>query len=111
MKSGTVYLINEESTNNYKIGITTAKKVEDRIKQLQTGSSNKLVLVHKFESDFLNKLETTLHSMFSSKRKEGEWFEFTEKDVENYKDRIKITEDKFKFLSENNSYFKKIHNL
>lgn len=46
-----VYLITEENDNgNYKIG-STRKNINERLKELQTGNSNKLVISKYFECD------------------------------------------------------------
>lgn len=69
-----VYLIKSEETDRYKIGIS--KNPAKRLKQLQTGNSEKLVLINKYETSLFNKIETTLHNRYSYLKKEGEWFEF-----------------------------------
>lgn len=48
---GFVYLIGEMNNNGrYKIGSTRAKKVEKRLKQLQTGNASELYIKEAFET-------------------------------------------------------------
>ena len=42
---GYVYLLKEDGDNvMYKIGVTKSPKIEDRIKKLQTGNGNRIIL-------------------------------------------------------------------
>ena len=69
-----VYLI-RGNDGKYKIGI--AKKPPQRIKQLQTGNSDKLTIIETYESENASKIETTLHNHYSHLRNEGEWFDLS----------------------------------
>ena len=103
---GYVYLIGEIGNDNrYKIGSTKAKKVETRLKQLQTGNSSELYLKESFETEHPFKLEKMLHNHFKSSNLIGEWFELSEDDIKGFRD---ICEDKSKIiesLKENPFYF------
>ena len=58
--TGYVYLINEVDTNNYKIGISKNPANEGRIKNLQTGNHNELVIVYGNDTtlvDYLNSFD------------------------------------------------------
>jgi len=77
---GYVYLLNASNTNHYKIGVTK-KDVNKRVKQLQTGNANEIIVINQYESDNYNKLEGWMHRKFSSRRVEGEWFELSDDDV------------------------------
>lgn len=70
-----VYLINEEGTENYKIGVTK-KDINKRIKELQTGNGSRLILSSYFVSDKPYKLESMLHRKYEDRKAEGEWFYF-----------------------------------
>lgn len=84
-KSGWIYLIKENGDDAlYKIGVTRAKMPESRLKKLQTGNGNKLILVEKFLSSKPFKLETMLHNKFQFNREEGEWFLLSQEDVDNF---------------------------
>jgi hypothetical protein len=67
-----IYLIGTEVKQ--KIGFS--KNIYKRIKQLQTGSPEKLVLHHYIEvpDEFVKKLEKIIHHELAHKRERGEWF-------------------------------------
>ena len=72
---GYVYLLKEDGDNvMYKIGVTKSPKIEDRIKKLQTGNGNRIVLIDCFLTNKPFKLEKMLHTKYSTSREEGEWF-------------------------------------
>ena len=87
MEKGTVYLLTEwgSSPERFKIGITKGS-VEDRLKQLQTGSSNEIVMLMKYESYNYLKIEKFLHKKYSKYSTDGgqEWFELPSTDVSNF---------------------------
>ena len=103
---GYVYLIGETNNNGrYKIGSTRAKKVDKRLKQLQTGNSSELYIKEAFETEHPFKLEKMLHNHFKYKNLNGEWFELSEADTEAFKG---ICEEKMKIidsLKDNPFYF------
>jgi hypothetical protein len=69
-----VYLI-RGNDSNYKIGI--AKNPKQRLKQLQTGNSDKLTLVETYQSEHASKIERALHNWYGFARNEGEWFDLS----------------------------------
>ena len=82
---GFVYLIGEENGNGrYKIGSTRKHKIEDRLKQLQTGNSEKLFIKSYYHTDYPFKLEKMLHFKYRVNREEGEWFLLDKKEVDNF---------------------------
>ena len=68
-----IYVIQEEVSKAFKIGIS--KNPQVRLKQLQTGNSSKLSLIYttKAESRFKDELE--LHKLFEEYKLQGEWFQ------------------------------------
>ena len=71
-----IYILNQRGTTLYKIGRTNSK-IEERIKQLQTGSP--FVLDLSFQLDFKGTdslLEKTIHRRYSYLKTKGEWFDF-----------------------------------
>ncbi len=83
---GYVYLIGEENNEGaYKIGSTRAKDVNKRLKQLQTGNSSPLNLVHAYETEHPFRLEQMLHNHFKCSNLIGEWFELSETDIGQFK--------------------------
>lgn len=75
MAVGYVYLMT--NGKDYKIGLTGSEP-KDRMKQLQTGSSEKISLTAYTICRDMNTLEAELHTLFSSRRKAGEWFALSE---------------------------------
>lgn len=65
-----IYFIKNIATSNIKIGFSDNPR--KRLKELQTGSAEKLVLIKTIEGD--QKLEGQLHELFSHCRLDGEWF-------------------------------------
>ena len=64
---GYVYLLKEDGDNvMYKIGVTKSPKIEDRIKKLQTGNGNRIVLIDYFLTNKPFKLEKMLHTKYST---------------------------------------------
>ena len=83
MSDGFVYFIQEEETGRIKIGFTE-KHPEGRLKDFQTGNSNKLILLGYIEGTYQD--ESNLHQKFSEERGNGEWFEFSTKLKEGIKE-------------------------
>lgn len=99
-----IYLINQVNTNKYKIGVTK-KDVNERLKQLQTGSSESLITIKEFKTNYGFKLETLLHRHYSCKKTIGEWFELTEQDLAMFIKTCETYEENFKLLEEHNTYY------
>ena len=95
--------IESDGTVSYKIGYTK-NSPEKRIKQLQTGSKNKIILVESFWSNYSTKLESTLHYVYREYRESGEWFDLPKKIVDKFKSICEGYEMNFKVLVENNTY-------
>ena len=70
-----IYLIKNTAESYYKIGV--AKTPQTRLSQLQTGNSDKLVIIEAYETDYAHKIERILHRNYSHLKKEGEWFNFS----------------------------------
>jgi|ERR1035437_338299 hypothetical protein len=100
-----VYLINKEGTDEYKIGIGV--NPEKRIKTLQTGNGETLILVNKFCSNFSTKIEVNLHKKYYSTHKHGEWFYLDNKDVNEFTSLCEKYEKSFSYLNQENCFFKK----
>lgn len=79
--TGYVYLINELNTNNYKIGISKNPASEGRVKNLQTGNHNELIIIYEIKSKCYTTLEKTLHRAYHHNHLRGEWFELLNPDV------------------------------
>ena len=75
---------NEKEKQIIKIG--SSFNVPQRLKQLQTSNGNKLELLNQFECKDAKLLEKKLHNYYKDFRIEGEWFEFSTNELENYYD-------------------------
>ena len=81
-----VYLIGENNdNNNYKIGVTKHKDINNRIAELQTGNSNELYIKDYYETKYPYKLEKMLHRYFFDKRILNEWFSLNSDDIKSFK--------------------------
>jgi hypothetical protein len=65
-----IYIIANAETDDLKIGYSTNPK--KRLKELQTGNANELLLMLQFKGTFED--EKKLHETFKHLRLEGEWF-------------------------------------
>mgnify|MGYP003636927210 FL=1 len=97
---GIVYLLRVDNGDEflYKIGITkyTAEK---RIKGgLQTGNGNEITVINTFETKYNNKIENSLHRMFGTNRKKGEWFNLDIETVKGFIDKCQTLHDNFIYL-------------
>jgi len=77
-KAGHVYLL--KAGPYYKIGISA--QVDERIKQLSVLPPFDIELIHAIYDTNMYALEKDLHERFAPKRKNGEWFELDDSDVE-----------------------------
>ena len=77
MKEGFVYLLVDYGSDpeRYKIGITTGR-IDKRIKSLQTGNPNEIVMLRYYQSIFYRQIEKTLHKKYDYVKTNGgnEWF-------------------------------------
>jgi hypothetical protein len=105
MEYGNLYLLNAWGTNKYKIGVTK-NNVEKRIKQLQTGCPDEIILINQYKSDVYRKIESWLHRKFKSKKVEGEWFILDDSDVINFITECVNAEKTIKLLLNENPFFK-----
>lgn len=101
---GYVYLITNDYCH-YKIGITT-KTIEKRIKQLQTGNSEKIFIVKHYYTEHHRQLEAWLHRKFNDKRLEGEWFELDDSIILDFENICKSIESTIHLLKEQNPFYK-----
>jgi len=103
---GTVYLMGEFVDNGrFKIGITK-NSVEKRIKELQTGNSNEIFLVNKYETDNYRKVEGMLHRKFGTSRAIGEWFDLTHEQVVSFTEEAEKADQLVSLLLRDNHFYK-----
>jgi hypothetical protein len=95
-----VYLLKSDTSGYYKIGVSNNSK--KRVKQLETGSSENIDIVHIFNSDLPFKLEKALHNFFISYKINREWYDLP---IDIHFDFIEICEKiekNLKLIIENN---------
>jgi len=75
-----VYVIHAESTESYKIGISTSPT--DRLKQIQANSPASLILLHSKEVSNARDVEIHIHTTYAVKRIHSEWFQLKQEEVQ-----------------------------
>jgi len=102
-----VYLLAEFCNNGgFKIGITK-RSIEKRIKEAQTGNSDEIILVNKYETENhkMRKIEGMLHRKFGMTRKRGEWFDLTHEQVVSFTDEAKKADEIVSLLLRENPFY------
>ena len=80
-KEGYLYLIKCENSNYYKLGISSIC-YKNRLSNLQSGCPYKLHMIHVVHSIDYKNIEKEIHLKFNKYRHFGEWFIFTNIEVE-----------------------------
>ena len=91
-----VYLISDLNNYTYKIGISS--NPEKRIKALQTGNDRTLKIVHKVLCQNYLEVERALHNQYNFLRVNGEWFELSDEDVNNFPESCNKIDENFKII-------------
>ena len=101
-----VYLICAEidGTKLHKIGYTR-RKIEERIKEFETGNASDIYIVDSFTSKWGSKIEARLHDLFKIKKIRGEWFLLNDDDILKFKKQCEIFHNNFEFISTHNTYY------
>lgn len=107
---GYVYLlleVDKDGFERHKIGITK-NSVEKRLAQLQTGNSNKISILHVYQSTNYKKIEKWLHNEFIPKKTEAEneWFTLDDDDVIGFNILCNKADKTINFLKETNHFYK-----
>jgi hypothetical protein len=91
-----IYLLT--NGNHYKIGFT--KNINNRIKQLQTGSSTKIELISSYKSDkFYSIIENALHRTYNIYQTSyNEWFDLPINEILNFKENCRKIENNLLIL-------------
>lgn len=100
-----VYLINASSTNRYKIGVTSEERLHRRVKQLQTGSSDELVLVKNIKTKYATLIEKNLHALFNKHRTFGEWFELDNEHIKLFEEKCNELDGTFDSLEKSGNVY------
>ena len=106
---GFIYLLttNNGDSEAHKIGITK-NSVLKRLKQLQTGNSNKIEILHIYESNNYKLVEKWLHGRFNMNKtgSDNEWFYLSNEDVINFINICKKGDDIVTLMLKENHFFK-----
>jgi hypothetical protein len=102
---GKVYLIANGEWTQFKIGISTKKSIDERLKSLKTGNGSDLIVVKTFETKYHFKVEKRLHLKYHSKRLSGEWFALNDDDISNFIFDCKKAHDTFQYLIDGGNPF------
>jgi len=105
---GYVYLLlctDTDGVEKHKIGITK-NDPKKRVKQLQTGNPDKIVLLKFYESNNYLKVERWMHRKhFSSKTEaKNEWRKLSDEEVFAFIGDCEIADDNIKFLQKHNPF-------
>lgn len=106
---GYVYLllcIESDNKEYHKIGITKNDPIK-RLKQLQTGNSNKITLLRAYKSKNYLKVERWMHRKYFGCKTDAnnEWRKLTDEQVFSFIKDCEIADDNINYLLENNSLF------
>lgn len=101
-----VYLIHQEDSDLYKIGVS--KRVNKRLKENQTGNGTKLEIIAVFPTEIPYKIENIIHRKWQHKRKEGEWFELDYNDVNSFETVCREIENNLNYLSKHNTWVQSV---
>jgi len=107
---GYVYLLStvtpDGMTERFKIGVTK-RKIETRIRELQTGNSEPITLLKSYQSENYVKVENLLHKKYlgSKANANNEWFKLEDKYVMSFEKDCEEADDTIKLLLENNPFF------
>ena len=92
-----VYMImNDEGF--YKIGFTT-RTTNKRIKELLTGSSSGMIIIHEYESNNARQIESSLHNLYKSYKIQGEWFSLSNEIVSQFLSKCKVIDTAFQIVN------------
>lgn len=95
---GYVYLLTDG--NFFKIGVTRGS-IDKRIKKLQTGNPDDIVIVQYHQTEYPFKMEKLLHTRHNHQRVNNEWFDLSLEDIKNFKAECKDIDEMFQALKEN----------
>ena len=108
MEKGTVYLLTEwgSTPERFKIGITR-HNINNRIKSLQTGSSNEIVMISSYQSINYQKIERFLHKKYLEYSTDGgtEWFQLPSELAVNFIKECEKIDQTFQYMKEFNNPF------
>jgi len=104
VKKGYIYLL-WDGEDAYKIG-ATKNHPSERIKNLNSGNPNKIVLIDYFECEKYFKVEKMLHKKYSQNKTDGnnEWRYLSREQVYSFKSDCEILCDTLTYIYNNNEF-------
>ena len=97
-----IYLIGSIETSLYKIGVTTKKDLQTRLKNIQVGCPYKIDIIDTYPSWFSYKVEGILHRTMQSNKTDGngvklhgEWFYLGLEEVAKFRERCELNEQNY----------------
>ena len=103
-----VYLIGSTNDDNFwKIGVTTKKSIDGRLKELQTGNAENLFVKDFFETPKPFMIEKMMHNRFRDKNVLNEWFALTKDDVRDFRKNCQFYQDTIDALKDNDIFNKR----
>ena len=98
---GSVYLLMDTANEGvYKIGVTRGS-IEKRIKELQTGNANEISICKYYKTKYPFLIEKKLHEHHIGSNVNGEWYELTMEEVNEFENECSNLEKMIQSLSEN----------
>lgn len=107
---GYVYLLSTVTpdglTERFKIGVTK-RKIEKRLRELQTGNSEQITLINFYESENYLKVENWLHKkhLNSKSNAKNEWFELDDEYVKSFISDCNQAENIIQLLIQTNPFY------
>lgn len=94
-----IYLIHNETTGRFKIGFS--KDPVKRLKTLQTGNDNVIVLYYERICEHYSKVEASLKKDYKEYRTQGEWFDIPNLSFREVDAKVSKYEQMFESLKDN----------
>ena len=100
-----VYLICSEIGDEklYKIGFTR-RRIEDRIKEFETGNGSYIYIIYSYKSKWATKIEARLHMIYNHKKIKNEWFNLDDNDILKFNSHCELLHNNFEIISTQNTY-------
>lgn len=108
--SGNIYLIRNTGNQNCKIGYTFKMTCDDRLRELQCGSSDSLEVLAMVHVSIVGRVVEMVKQQFAGKRVSGSWFALDARDIIDFEATCRKQEEVAKKLFGNpffNKYYDK----
>lgn len=107
-KKSYVYLIADTLNEGiFKIGVTKGK-IENRIKQLQTGNAGELYIFDYYETEFPYFIEKRMHIKYRDNNVNSEWFKVPLEEALKFKELCSEEEKLVDIMKDNHFFMEKL---